>query len=544
METIKINNETLEFNNIIYVDKNTGDDEAGDGSKDNPYKNVHYGIENAESGDCVFIKKGFYELKAIDVGNPNNEPGIFIPEEKDITLIGENPKETILIWDGSLSNRRDGPVFSVQSENSLITNLTIHFYPGKDNGYNSSGSPIFRWAHGFFKNIYVKIFNTGITGCYQYHNNCPDDTPIIENSMFEWEEGAKGSPWVDGGLRAKFINCLYNESLEDQQTEENCVLREITEDDIGGEIASDLEHQGTGENPDGTQAHIGVYGGLYQWSQCLNIGNIKKDIFYESCNITLFANFENVDEKKADIYIEYTDDSNFENNIITTDTKTVTSTSEVTFTLQPLEIGKKYFYKVFYVHKEDTYNLDIDFFVTKDIEKKLLSINPTNLWEDNENIEKVEVGLLATVDNLDLLESKQVGYKIFVNNNKVANEFLSLNQKSFIEIDRNHFNKKENNLKIEIAEECLVEYLIFKENKDTMKFVRRFEYDPSYEKENVLLEPGIGYTLTDTKSGKVVVNIPTDGKYVITELDIKTSQEKSEKVVTTKNMNIVEKIMN
>ena len=37
-ETIKINNEILEYNKIIYVDAENGDDNNGDGSKNNPFK--------------------------------------------------------------------------------------------------------------------------------------------------------------------------------------------------------------------------------------------------------------------------------------------------------------------------------------------------------------------------------------------------------------------------------------------------------------------------------------------------------------------------
>ena len=40
MELIKINNTTLEFNKIVYVDAANGNDTTGDGSKNNPYNTV------------------------------------------------------------------------------------------------------------------------------------------------------------------------------------------------------------------------------------------------------------------------------------------------------------------------------------------------------------------------------------------------------------------------------------------------------------------------------------------------------------------------
>ena len=48
MQTIQINNETLTYNKIIYVDAINGDDTSGDGSKDNPYATIQKAVEKVQ----------------------------------------------------------------------------------------------------------------------------------------------------------------------------------------------------------------------------------------------------------------------------------------------------------------------------------------------------------------------------------------------------------------------------------------------------------------------------------------------------------------
>ena len=59
---LKVNNTTLEFKEIIYVDGTNGDDTNGDGSKDKPFKNVVKGFDylnaNCREGGAIVINDG------------------------------------------------------------------------------------------------------------------------------------------------------------------------------------------------------------------------------------------------------------------------------------------------------------------------------------------------------------------------------------------------------------------------------------------------------------------------------------------------------
>lgn len=54
---LKVNNTTLEFNEIIYVDGTNGDDITGKGSIENPYKTIIKGQSVAVDGDAIYIKE-------------------------------------------------------------------------------------------------------------------------------------------------------------------------------------------------------------------------------------------------------------------------------------------------------------------------------------------------------------------------------------------------------------------------------------------------------------------------------------------------------
>jgi parallel beta-helix repeat protein len=97
------------YNSIIYVD----DDNINgpwDGTPEHPYQNIQDAIDNASSGDTVFVFNGLYPEHVLI-------PGIYHEyalENKTINLIGEDKNNTIV----------DGPIW-IAADWSNITGFTI-----------------------------------------------------------------------------------------------------------------------------------------------------------------------------------------------------------------------------------------------------------------------------------------------------------------------------------------------------------------------------------------------------------------------------------
>ena len=78
--------ETSPAGSTIYVDANSTKDGEGDGSQDNPYKNLVTAVNKATSGDTIILGKGNYTLYGI--------PSAGTTEGKDLTFIGQGADET------------------------------------------------------------------------------------------------------------------------------------------------------------------------------------------------------------------------------------------------------------------------------------------------------------------------------------------------------------------------------------------------------------------------------------------------------------------
>ena len=249
-ESIKINNTVLNFNNIIYVDMN-GNDETGDGSIENPFRSVDVAINKAEHGDCVFIKAGKYRLKSMEI-NVYHEAGIY-GQGKNLYIIGEG-RETILEYHGKDSKRRDGALFGSMNDESKVINLSLDFYPGKSANYSNA---IFTACRGEFHNIYIEMKGP-ITASYVYYNNAPQDKPSIYNSVFKFSK----APSNDYTGNPHYINSISNYSF-DHGKKTSTLIKDLTLDELKNDEST--INKGVGLNPDGKQAHIGVYGGEFAW---------------------------------------------------------------------------------------------------------------------------------------------------------------------------------------------------------------------------------------------------------------------------------------
>lgn len=261
MPEIIINGQTLTYNNIIYV-STTGDDINGDGSEKNPFASVDVAITNAVSGDGICIEKGHYILNKMPV-NDYHEAGLYL-QNKDIDIFSKDGHDTILEWDGTNSTKRDGMLFYGVGINSKIFNLTFYFYPKEASAvqYECTTNAIFTWCSGEFHNIFIKTMGTN-EASWLYYNTDPGDLKIY-NSLFYFPTGNVRNSYSG---TATWINCLSNVAFGPGTTT-TCLVKNFNPDDLYLlEGDSDLYNTGTGvDSFDGSQANIGLFGGVYPWS--------------------------------------------------------------------------------------------------------------------------------------------------------------------------------------------------------------------------------------------------------------------------------------
>ena len=258
LETLFINDIPLEFNRIIYVDINSGDNILGDGSDNSPYKTVDKALQESANNDCIFIRSGVYRLNPIIIDVGYQDGGIY-DFNKSITIAGEGSK-TILEFYGSDGVKRDNVLICLENSNSVITNLTMRYYPPNKSAEYSRA--LFLRCNGKIKNIYFEN-PSSVAWSYNYYNGAPANTPVIENCIFKSNKNSvfdySGSPL--------YKNCLFDK-LPTAGTKSYCIVRSITESDLLQPTeSSDLYRSGdpTILNPDGSRSHIGIFGGLFAW---------------------------------------------------------------------------------------------------------------------------------------------------------------------------------------------------------------------------------------------------------------------------------------
>ena len=298
MELIKINNTTLEFNKIVYVDAANGNDTTGDGSKNNPYNTVAQALHYATSGDAVFIKKGQYVVdgmhtffnaygisfigdiqgsEIILTKNINGGQYVSSTENKYYRLIftiGPNfaslsaDARFILWYNASVAFKfayyncifRDP--FSQLSDEFLVFDGSSYCNPVFYKGFANVENCLFLGSH--LKGS-VQVFKS-TTGCNILIKNCAYDTQQLRSIIAQPGYTELVDVTTIGNV---FVNGKYSITSEGWQ------------------------NTGTGLNPDGTQANIGVYGGEFAWEWLPQpIDNISYSISQKSIGDTILINWD------------------------------------------------------------------------------------------------------------------------------------------------------------------------------------------------------------------------------------------------------------
>ncbi|MCL6592062.1 MAG: carbohydrate binding domain-containing protein [Firmicutes bacterium] len=218
---IRINNTYLTFNKVIYADSSIGNDSTGDGSKEKPFKTVQKADTIANSGDAVILKGWFnvnkYEFIRSGVS--------YIGYEKKTVLYGSD------YWFvGAVSFYKmvfdHGYVDETWTlgGNANLYNIVI------DHQYSSNGS----------REIFV--YSTGkVENCLVTYGNW--------NSLY----------WGSMNITAK------NNAIAQPCSWWPFALRGVSYDSDYRITSGGWKNTGVGTNPDGTQSHIGVYGGPFAW---------------------------------------------------------------------------------------------------------------------------------------------------------------------------------------------------------------------------------------------------------------------------------------
>ncbi|MGG0796790.1 hypothetical protein ABE137_22770, partial [Brevibacillus laterosporus] len=242
MPKVLIGSEEKEFDVVIYVDV-TGDDSTGDGSKSKPYRHIDKAFSALPNRGkaCIYaLSKGNYELR-----------------------------------NGIQSGLHPSIELTYAAHPLHIGSVNFHLYKISYNdrikmGFLNEFIGIVFQAMSFNLSQYYERFEADTTLNLRFSNCVFDDQsfgasfPIIiinpnENTIINCFEFVncifkQKSSWSDNPLVDKFINCAFADTSITTQPY-----------NLLGATYDYHNRITTGENLDGSPAHIGVYGGKYAW---------------------------------------------------------------------------------------------------------------------------------------------------------------------------------------------------------------------------------------------------------------------------------------
>ncbi|MCR5483423.1 MAG: InlB B-repeat-containing protein [Bacilli bacterium] len=243
------------FDEYIYLDATNGNDSTGDGTIASPYKTLSALSSVVTTGKSygIVLSDGTYSLP---------ESVFTLNNDKSINLIG-NREKTILSVSTLFANSHGGS-----------TNYTVGFYRLVWNGTSNASNTIFVANKLEFNNVAFKLNFTSAN--YSYFISGTKGYSFTNCSL---------TPYVSGLIRCsangiKLTNSYggYSSGWNTTDSYWNYQTNYITTSPNMDSKYNILDDEsvwkgvGTGTNPDGTTANIGVYGGTYSWE-------FKDDIF-------------------------------------------------------------------------------------------------------------------------------------------------------------------------------------------------------------------------------------------------------------------------
>ena len=251
---MKKSTNTLLVGKVHYV-STQGDDNNGEGTKQNAYASVNKAIETANSGDIIIIMQGTYDLTPMTSTAGYAQAGIY-DMNKELLIYGENEK-TILKYKGSDSTVRDGPALTLENPNTIVRNLTYVFEPKEYlwNGGPNIGGAIFRWCFGTAENVFFRI--TGKKKAIYLYNNDQGDIPNkVINCTFFHDLGSVLNNYTG---RCDFINIATNVTTNGTNTNVITESFGTSSMDLNDLIKASKENEAFNTNK------AGVYYGIHAW---------------------------------------------------------------------------------------------------------------------------------------------------------------------------------------------------------------------------------------------------------------------------------------
>lgn len=248
MKYLKVNQTTLEFKEIIYVDGTNGNDIIGDGSKSSPYATVIKGFdylnENCREDGAILLADGEYDAGDLFTGYSSNLNNKY-----------NNMKISLIPFTmGNVKLTNIGEWWLAQ--NAIDSKILIKIY-----GITLQNTGCMHLSGDSWRNEYYNcVFLKGYAGS----NNFTSDAEVwVENSLFV---GEPQETFIKQPLKGRAINCASTTIYISPYAgiKEN-VLYNIAHDSNYHITSSGWKNAGTGTNPDGSKAHIGVYGGQFAW---------------------------------------------------------------------------------------------------------------------------------------------------------------------------------------------------------------------------------------------------------------------------------------
>ena len=167
--------EFIGVNADIYV-ATTGNDETGDGSKENPYASISKAVTVSEAGDKIYVEPGVYELTPMQA-TPNCYCGVF-DNAKQVEIFGANEK-TIVKYDANKVNGSNSVGIAGNNANSILRNLTLEYTPNPSQGQAVIG------GNAKIENVFIRIVGSNEA---MYRGGTGSNCQVI-NCTFFYELG-------------------------------------------------------------------------------------------------------------------------------------------------------------------------------------------------------------------------------------------------------------------------------------------------------------------------------------------------------------------
>lgn len=207
METITINEDTYEVNNIYYVSPNGND--SNDGSKSNPFLTYKKAYITCSNGDAICFLPGTHRFTNNElINDPIASGASYISGiycTKQLVIYSEKLKKTTVEIDRDYNGGRVS-LFGLGNENAIITNLYIKYHSNRVTG-NSYENAVSIGSIGKVINCIIDITSDGsISMCY-------NDACKYINCTF-----LNRSNWFISynGTSTTLTNCVYNNFLSSE----------------------------------------------------------------------------------------------------------------------------------------------------------------------------------------------------------------------------------------------------------------------------------------------------------------------------------------